>query len=314
MKRFALYLFTAAIAVSVLSCAKDVPAPGNAALEGTTLTAVMEQAQGTRAVLSGRSVMWEGGDSIKVYLGGDGHKFHSTLEEPAAVSQFYSKDTFTPQQGQYFVAVYPYPAATRYYGEALTITVPAWQTAVSGSFDREAFVMVAKSTGNTLSFRNLCGGLKVSVTHPGVSRIVLRSNGGEFIAGKTLVGFSEEGIPLAGVPEIQEGSTKIELKAPRGTTFGVGENYYIAAFPRVLSKGFTLDFLSPDGELVQGARRTVNTPVEIKRSVWGTAPNADEGLDYTLVSATDSTILYKSIDGSPISPDGIGIKRTYVGQ
>lgn len=259
-------------------------------------SATLEQSTATKTILQNDGkIYWSPEDSINVF-GKNQYKFISTLKEDAPNTEFITDDNFEESDGQSFIAVYPYSRSNSYDGEAVTLSVPSSQIASSSTFDKDAFVMLAKSDEHTLSFRNLCGGIKVSITADGIDRIVFKGNNGEVLAGKVKVIFDESGYPV--VSEIIEKESSVELIAPKDSTFNVGEWYYLSCLPADLSQGYTVEFYKEYSKMIIEASLVSNTPVVVRRSIWGRIQKADEDSPYDTVIPEDNVILYKTTDSS----------------
>ena len=104
--------------------------------------------------------------------------------------------TLMYKDGASFWAVYPYRESHTFSGEALTVSLPANQVAVAGSFADDLFVSIARTTNFNLQFYNVCGGIEFSVTEPGVKTVTFRGNGDEPLAGTAKVSFGADGKPV----------------------------------------------------------------------------------------------------------------------
>ena len=137
------------------------------------------------------------------------------------------------------------------------MTLPTEQVATPGTFATGLFPSIGRSQGLVMGFYNVCGGWRFSVTKEGIRKVTLKSNGGEYIAGKVKVGLNESGIPV--IQEIINGSDEVILECPRGEYFEVGQNYYMILLPTVFESGFTMTFetYTEEGSYNRTARTTV---------------------------------------------------------
>ena len=131
----------------------------------------------TRAALQedGKSIWWEPEDQIKVFRGDDSGVFTAQLDESAADADFKGAFSSPSATGNSFFAVYPASAVQSYDGSYLTVVIPSEQKARKGSFDRNAFISVAKSSNHNLYFKNLCGGIKFSLSRSDIDRVEITS-------------------------------------------------------------------------------------------------------------------------------------------
>ena len=117
-------------------------------------------------------IRWMPGDAIHVYLGSsDWGKFVSNIVVSSLSAEFVGDATSHYGTDDYFWATYPYTTDNDCTGKSLIISVPDEQYAVEGSFDKSSFVSVARSKTTDLTFYNVCGGIKFSVSKTGITRI-----------------------------------------------------------------------------------------------------------------------------------------------
>ena len=189
-------------------------------------------------------ILWTPGDALSVFYGSGtdgGSKFTSNATEAVATTTFTGKiTTGTGDDGAYYYGVYPYSEDTSCDGSTVTITLPSLQEAVPGTFANGLFPAVGRSEGLTMSFFNVCGGWRFSLTYEGVRKVTLKSNNGELITGKVKIGFDAKGKPE--IKEITDGSDEVVLEAPSGQSFEPDKYYYMALLPTVFNSGFTMIF------------------------------------------------------------------------
>lgn len=159
------------------------------------------------------------------------------------------------------IAVYPTAAeGASSDGTSVTVTVPAEQTAVEGTFMEGAYPVVAQTTDLTaaLSFKAVCGGVKVSFQTPGITSFTFDGKDSK-IAGTASVTFDPDGNPVATTDE--SAVSVITVNAPAGG-FEVGKWYYMTALPATLDGGYTI-------KLSNGKSFGSTSSIAIKRSVFG---------------------------------------------
>ena len=175
------------------------------------------------------------------------------------------------------IAVYPAAAeGASSDGTSVTVTVPAVQTAVEGTFMEGAYPVVAQTSDLTaaLSFKAVCGGVKVSFQTPGITSFTFDGKDSK-IAGTASVTFDTDGNPVATTDESAVSS--ITVNAPAGG-FEVGKWYYMTALPATLADGYTI-------KLSNGKSFGSTSSIAIKRSVFGVLDAKDvETITYAALS------------------------------
>lgn len=260
-------LAAAAIAAAAVSCQQKEE--GVNASDKVTFHVLSEDA-GTKTVLQeSGAVWWSAGDRIKVFAGSAEGVFTADISEASPKADFNGPaEGFGLEEGKFFRAIYPAKDDYSFDGEAFTLTLPEVQTGIEGSFGKDLFVSLAQSESHSLSFLNLCGGVKFTVDREGLKYVTFKGNGGEALAGRMKAGFDAYGKPE--VKEVLDAQAEIRLNAPEGG-FIPGQWYYIVTIPAGLANGYTLTFFRDEaiGEL------SSDSPVSIKRSVWGALSLAD---------------------------------------
>jgi hypothetical protein len=275
------YLILALATAALCSCSGNlVETPVNDG-EIITIRAYQEGATETRTTLidGGTQVYWEPSDEIKVFFNGVGGRFLAQNTENASVATF--TGTLPVVVGGNEGAgistktwgLYPYRADAQLDGDAMVTTLPDSQTGRAGSFAKNTNITLAQSDNYGLAFYNVCGGIRFSLTTEGVKEVIFQGQNDENIAGKVKIAFAD-GVPA--IQEVVEGQTSITLSAPNGGTFETGKWYYIVALPGTLANGFKMTFNTD----TQYATLKSSGSKTIKRGIFGSLADADEGLIY----------------------------------
>ena len=240
-----------------------------------TITAYQEGCADTKTSVidGGTQVYWEPGDEIKVFSGAQASKFVSQNTVSTVSASFTGSLPVTLGATISFWGLYPYREDAVSDGESVTTTLPAEQTGRAGSFAKSTFITLAKSANTQMGFYNVCGGVRFSLTHEGVKEVIFEGQNDEDIAGKVKLVFAD-GVPV--VQEVIEGQKSVTLTAPGGGTFQTGQWYYIVALPGTLSNGFKMTF---NTETQYATLKSSGTKT-IKRGIFGSLTDADEGLIY----------------------------------
>ena len=167
--------------------------------------------------------LWSDGDKINVngvlseelhtgdgFVGTD----HAVFTMASAVS------------GPYYAA-YPASAVSGYSSGSATITVPATQTLVAGSYDPAAYIMLGKSDNASLTFSPMMGLVQLTTTAPAEGTLYIKSIEVEPVGDEKMSGSFTTTSNYAG---ITGGSTSsITINAPNSTEFGTIFTFAIPA-------------------------------------------------------------------------------------
>ena len=284
----------------LFSCQKEQADPDSLVTTGDkqlTFTATIDGSQ-TRTSVDGTKIVWNAAEEINIFYGASaGSRFVSQNTEPSQSVTFSGTLTaFTGTTGDgepnSFWAIYPYNASNSSDGTGVSAYLPEHQVGVAGNIPDKTMLMVAKTHGLALSFKQVCAMLKVIVDTPDIERIEIRGNNGETVAGRVRVQMNSEGLP-----EWQDAGTGgekiIELKPSSGAAFSIGE-YYIDLLPQEFTAGFTMTCYKSDvngsysTDAVTFVRNEVRTVRTSKVTKWA-QPN--------------NVIYYKSSNGAVVTPE-----------
>lgn len=273
MKRNIIY--TAACLVAFASCQKQEVAEAPSQVEVAVELTASAAADATKTVMTEYNAhWWSVSDKISLFYTVEGKTGHSVFTSknliPAASAKFAGSLSLPAEDTDLTtvsaLAVYPAATADASDGTSVNVTVPSVQTAVEGSFMEGAYPVVAKTSDLTaaLSFKAVCGGVKVSFRTPGITSFTFDAKGAK-IAGKASVTFDTDGNPVAKPDE--SAVSVITVNAPEGG-FEVGKWYYMTAFPATLTSGYTVTL---SNEKSFGG----SSSIAIKRSVFGVLDSKD---------------------------------------
>ena len=241
-----------------------------------------EENSGSRTAIQadGTSIWWTTGEEINAFFGTvAAGKFTSTNTEPAEFATFsgtlnaFIGNIESVVQENACWAVYPYDAANTCDGESVTLTVSSEQVATEGTFADKFFPAVARANTFSLSFWNVCGGARFSVTQEGVQKVIFKSNDGSPMSGKVRVGFGDDDKPQ--ILEILEPVDSVVVNAPEGG-FVPGANYFAAMLPQTHTEGMVISLKSG----LCSAQKDLSQSITIHRSTFGILDKVDEGLSY----------------------------------
>ena len=266
--RFALIAFAA---MSAFACTRLIETPEVTAPMGDVVFSATREALATKSERQADgAVWWSPSEEISVFgeagsAGGD--KFTSTNTAAAATAEF--SGTITAASPAEYWAVVPYSATTAFDGTVVTMDIPEAQNGVADNFSDSTFPAIAKSASLGFEFKNICGGIKFSVSRDDITSVTFKGNNGEVLAGKVKVAFDTDGNPV--VSEIVDGKTEVTLSDPTGAPFQTGKYYHVTLLPKALDGGFTMTFTTASAS----ADLTSTKAQTIKRCVFGMMDNVD---------------------------------------
>jgi len=276
MRYYKLLIITA-LSSFVISCTEKAEPERIAITQGVTeITASFADSE-SKTILANdeKNILWSPGDEINVFYKSESAKFTSINTEPRLRSVFVTDESVFSDitDDEYFWGTYPYCADNSYDGKSVIISVPDVQTAVEGSFGPNSFAAVGRSKDTRITFYNVCGGIRFSLTQQGIQRITVSGNSDENLAGKVKVKFDDDGFPF--VDDIVGGEKSVTIWAPDGA-FKLGVWYYISTLPVELKNGLMLEFDRVDAI----GTRNVSSSVSVKRSVFGSISEIDKGVEF----------------------------------
>ena len=277
----AILALAASCSIAELEVAETVPAQQRE----ITITATSGEPDTRTVRESDGSVLWSPGDQISLFYGSGtngGSCFTAQNTEAAKTVNFtgtigvITGGNNVAVEDTYFWATYPYNATASCDGNSITTVLPSAQVAAADTFADDLFPSMGRSQGLNISFYNICGGIKFTVSEEGIKSVTLKANSGEQIVGTITAAF-DGGVPV--VTNISDGSDTITLTAPAGETFEVGKAYFFVMVPTVFQTGFTMTFSKGYAQ----AERVITSKATIKRSVFGTMNTPDAGLEWEML-------------------------------
>lgn len=245
------------------------------------------------------TIYWNPADEINVFYGTTSTHYISQNETNATTAVFKTMDVIGSSESasENIWGLYPYNEYATCTGVAVNTTLPATQYGVPGTFDDDLYITLAHNNSTALTFYNVCGGIKFSLSRDDITSITFSGNNNEDIAGDVSLAFSD-GLPTV---SITSGIKEITLTPKTGSTFVSGENYYLVLLPGVLSAGFTMTFTTSTGTV--GTFTYTAKPVTIKRSVFSRKADIDTFASDFIIPTNQ--IVYTTSDGNTIDISNI---------
>ena len=240
------------------------------------------------------SVWWSPRDEIALCLVGheDKYRLKSDCKEPSQETNFIGMIGENDGEDTFY-AIYPYDKVKG--TNPFSITIPSVQYATAGAISSGQFASFARAEGDNLTFYNVCAGLKFSVAHEGVSKVVFkqRDDAGPLTGEIRIPFYPDWPNNLSVVPDYDNGSNYLTVYPAEGKYFDVGKYYYAAIAPGNTS--LIMSFYTDNQ--VATKYFSVNS---IERSKIAVLKEKDKDLVFENIDESTCASL-----GSNILPDGI---------
>lgn len=247
----------------------------------TVLRACPPAEEKSKTVLvDGGDVAWVPGDRIKVFNGTSSASFTAQNTENSLMTDFVG---MIDRVDERIWALYPYSEGATFDDGVFGLNIPDMQTAVEGSFSSGMFPSIAVTDTDVLHFKNICGGVKFTVTGSDVHFIEITALEKSVpLVGDISVAFDESGLPE--VKSVRNPRYHVGVVPADGECFKPDVNYYIVLLPGVLLSGFTMDFYTKDNRV---ARLERNNSVSVIRSSFSRLYEADKQLTFNQMKYID---------------------------
>ncbi|MDO4165202.1 MAG: formylglycine-generating enzyme family protein [Bacteroides sp.] len=211
---------------------------------------------------------WMAGDAIKLVY--DGQTVAVQTQESGRTSSLAETVDGTFTDDNPLMGVYPADNMVASDHESITISIPSTQTAGGNGYDEKAVVAVARTVSDSLYFRTVCGGIRLSFEMSGVTMVELESVDDYALGGTAKIKWDGEGNPLT--DEVSSANSIITFNAPDASGFTHGTDYYISTLPCDVYGGYRLSIYK-DGLVAHyfGVHQTVEradyiTPTDLVES------------------------------------------------
>ena len=228
-----------------------------------TFTASQENGSATRTAIGTEGgetkIHWSESDVIKVTNGTNTSVFTLTA------GQGTTKATFNGEisESATYYAIYPNQSGVGFSDNKFTgVMLKAEQEAVEGSFDPTAAIMVAKSNGTNLPFKNVVAYFKVTPTFDCSEIVVTAHKSTDALAGKFDVAIGDDGTPS--ISNITNKSREVKLTG----TITANKDYYILLLPGTFEYGFSVT-LKPKDDTTKKYFKQKNSSFTLNRNdLW----------------------------------------------
>lgn len=248
------------LTMSALLCGCQKDQVSDVSRKQGIIQATIEDISATRTVMDeNNNIRWSEGDQIVGFMKSTlGVKYQvsaaSVGKTSASFEEVSSGGLNAGTELEHIIAYYPYSssvsAAKSGSNYTLDVILPTEQTYVAESFGHGAMPMVAVSETNNITFRNICGGMKLQLK--GTQKVVsikVEGKNDELLSGAaTVTAYTDETKPA--ITMTSGASTSVTLDCGSGVQLNESTaTEFILVMPPVLfSKGFTVTVTDSDSQ------------------------------------------------------------------
>lgn len=257
MKATKIFINTLALsALTLVACNEEAKEP-----TVDTIQARIEQSS-TRTALDRPDAdgvyktVWKSGDAIGIYSGNKAaQKFTLISGADTNIGEFEGTTSYDDM-----AAIYPYSIAQKRNGSAITVNLPEVQEYVSGNIPEGAYPMAATSDNRTLTFKNLCSVLKISMYGAlTVKSITFTPNNANVkVAGTATVDVSSYELTMSSTA-----ASSVKLNCNEGVRLtGKPTDFHMVVPAQAYRDGFTLAINTDKGAVV----KSIKSDITLSRS------------------------------------------------
>lgn len=237
-------------------------------------------------------VLWSNGDMISVFDGTNNTSF-ITKDDKVASATFTG---YTNQESATYYALYPYDSKATFADGTITTELPLVQKAVKGGFDEEVAIMVAKTTDDNLSFKNVNALLKVTIPESLTNvRAIAFTTSNCRLTGKFDIAIAEDGSFTVTPDQEKDQVAHRDVYLTKGNTALEPGDYYLVVMPGSYQNLY-LGIETIDGKLYTKYQKKYDGKegrFEISANqVWdlGTIPEAAGSKAFNLTNLPDGPV------------------------
>lgn len=316
MKRIALI---AAGAIAVITACQKNELPEQ--MSGIyVLYATMEEVIDTKTYMdTDNNIRWSEGDQITGFMRSTlGVQYQvnpaSVGETSASFDEVSSGGLNAGTELEHIIAWYPYSSSVKVAKSnddyTLNVALPAEQTYSKDSFGNGAFPMVAVSLTNNITFRNVCGAMKLQLKGTqNVASVKVEGNNGEKLSGEaTVTAYTDGSKP--GISMASGASTSVTLTCPESVLLdeNTATEFIISLPPTVFTKGFTVTVTDNDGKTYKVATDKKNEVIRSSLLVMPEVTLENSGQEETVERWVDLglSVLWAAYNVGASSPEEYG--------
>ena len=314
MKKLLLF---AVVATMFAACSKDKTEDINVLPENVPPHDVLQVSVGdeddSRIQLDNGKTVWTQGDRISVFYKTTGNECYrftgNTGDTRGSIMKVSGSAGATAIDKN--IVIYPYNKDYELdlMNNTVSVVIPSTQRYAKNSYGVGANVMIASSSNNSFTLRNICGWLKLQFTGNAIiNAIKIKGNNNEQLAGTAIANYedystflygniTDSGDDIGGI--ILPGGCAREITLDCGTGLMLSDTpteFYIAVAPQTLSKGISITAECYGN--TSKINKSTGKSITITRN--HIVPVANIDID---VPVPDNYILYTSSDGKIVTYD-----------
>ena len=314
MKKLLLF---AAAATMFAACSKDTTEDINVLPENVPPHDVLQVSVGdedeSRIQLDNGKTVWTQGDKVSVFYKTTGNECYrftgNTGDTRGSIMKVSGSAGATAIDKN--IVIYPYNKDYELdlMNNTISVVIPSTQRYAKNSYGVGANVMIASSSNNSFTLRNICGWLKLQFTGNAIiNAIKIKGNNNEQLAGTAIANYedystflygniTDSGDDIGGI--ILPGGCAREITLDCGTGLMLSDvptEFYIAVAPQTLSKGISITAECYGN--TSKINKSTGKSITITRN--HIVPVANIDID---VPVPDNYILYTSSDGKIVTYD-----------
>lgn len=256
-------------------------------------------------------VLWSNGDMISIFDGANNTSFRT--EDDKVTSATFAG--YTNSESAEYYALYPYNSKATFADGTITTELPLVQKAVKGGFDEEVAIMVARTTDDKLSFKNVNALLKVIIPEDVTNvRAIAFTTSNCRLTGKFDIVIADNGSLTVTPDAEQDKVAHRDVYLTNGNTALEPGDYYIVVMPGSYQNLY-LGIETTDGKLYTKYQKKYDG----KDGRFEIAPNQVWDLGTIPAAAGSKPFNLTNLPEGPVSIDepyvlGYEIGSTYTGK
>ena len=320
-----LFLFAAA-ATMFAACSKDTTEDINVLPDNIQPHDVLQVSVGdedeSRIQLDNGKTVWTQGDKVSVFYKTTGNECYqftgNTGDTRGSIMKVSGSAGATAIDKN--IVIYPYNKDYELdlMNNTVSVVIPSTQRYAKNSYGVGANVMIASSSNNSFTLRNICGWLKLQFTGNAIiNAIKIKGNNNEQLAGTAIANYEDfstflygnlanSGDDIGGI--ILPGGCAREITLDCGTGLMLSDTpteFYIAVAPQTLSKGISITAECYGN--TSKINKSTSKSITIARN--HIVPVANIDID---VPVPNKCIIYTSSDGKIVEPKNSAFNATIV--